>query len=190
MEASRRGRPGVLSALLFSSWLRGEAFTLLRRQLLVLGPLLAQLAALLWRDLDDLLVGLARLAALLGGELRPGLHAPLHALLTLRRHLRVALGDGDPLAPALWLEAFPVGLERREDLLLLRSKLGPCGAHLCFGLGKRLGRLLLRGRLAWHVDRRLSERGSCQEDREDEPRRPHHSSPARFFSQSWNPRSR
>src|SRR5918999_2668157 len=141
MEASRRGRPGVLSALLLSSWLRGEAFTLLRRQLLVLGPVLAQLAALLGRDLDDLLVGLARLAALLGGELRPNLHAPLYALLSQRGHLGVPLGNADPFAPALGLEAFPVGLKRREDLLLLRSELGPCGARLCFGLGRRLRRL-------------------------------------------------
>ena len=44
--------------------LRGEALALLGRQLLVLGPLLAQVGALLGRHLDDLLVGLARLAPL------------------------------------------------------------------------------------------------------------------------------
>src|SRR5918992_2684434 len=130
IEASRRGRPGVLTKSFLPARLRGEAFTLLRRQLLVLGPLLAQLAALLGRHLHDPLVGLARLAPLLRSKLCPGLHAPLHALLAQRRHLRIALGNADPFAPALGLQALPVGLERREDLLLLGGELGPRGAHL------------------------------------------------------------
>src|SRR6267378_436104 len=67
---------------------------------------------------------LVLLAALLGREPRPGLHAPLHALLLLRLHARIALGDRDPLLPALGLERVPVRLERCEGLLLLGGELG------------------------------------------------------------------
>src|SRR5207237_8929669 len=89
---------------------RGEVLALARRQRLVFGPLLAQLAALLWRHLGDALVVLARLAALLGGQLGRGLHAPRHALLLLRLHPRAALRDADPLAPPVRVEARPVRL--------------------------------------------------------------------------------
>ena len=51
------------------------------------------LLALLRRGLDDALVVLARLPALLGAQLGPGLHAPLHALLLLRLHLWIAVGN-------------------------------------------------------------------------------------------------
>src|SRR5687767_14180914 len=113
MDASRRGRPGVPERLtsctsLFAARLRGDFFALARRERLVFRPLLAQLVAPRRRCLDDLLVGLARLSALLGRELGPGLHAALHSLLTLRRHLPIALCYPDPFAPALGLEAFPV----------------------------------------------------------------------------------
>src|SRR5687767_15936015 len=114
MDASRRGRPGVLNSLL-PARLRGDFFALARRERLVFRPLLTQLVAPRRRRLDDLLVGLARLSALLRRELGPGLHAPLHALLALRRHLPVSLRHPDPLAPALGLEAFPVRLERRSE---------------------------------------------------------------------------
>src|SRR5688572_12641339 len=119
MDASRRGRPGVLTNSLLPARLRGDFFALARRERLVFRPLLAQLVAPRRRRLDDLLVGLARLSALLGRELGPGLHAALHALLTLRRHLPIALCYPDPFAPALGLEAFPVRFERGEDHLLL-----------------------------------------------------------------------
>src|SRR5688572_4574092 len=150
MDASRRGSPGVLTGLFFSSRLGREAFALALRQGLVLGPVLAQVAALLGRDLDDLLVGLARVAALLGRQLGPALHAPRDALLLLGLHGRIALGDADPLAPALGLDALPVGLERRQDLLLLGGELGPRRADRGFGLGGGLG---FGRRLAGHVDR-------------------------------------
>src|SRR5688572_14318066 len=190
MEASRRASPGVLSSLL-TTRLRGDFFALARRQRLVFGPLVAQLAALLRRHLDDLLVGLARLAALLGRERGPTLHAPLHAFLFFGLHRRVALGDADPLASALGLDAFPFGLERREDLLLLGGELGPGRARFRLGLRRRLGRGLLGGHLGRDVDRRLGERRAAgQEEGQDQPHLPHHCSASRFFSQFWNPRSR
>src|SRR5438045_2548925 len=129
MLASRRARRGVtlvrlLAARVGRRW-RNQALTLLRRERLVLGPCLAQILGGWPRCLDQVLVVLARLAALLGRELGPGLHAPLHALLLLRLHARIALGDGDPFLAALGLERLPVGLERREGLLLLGRELGP-----------------------------------------------------------------
>src|SRR5215208_200510 len=60
MDASRRSSPGVLPSLL-TTGLRGDLFALARRERLVFGPLLAQLAALFRRHFDDLLVRLARL---------------------------------------------------------------------------------------------------------------------------------
>src|SRR4051812_12609579 len=71
-------RPSVLvpPARVRSTWL----LPVLRRQRLVFGPLLAQPGPLLRRHLGDALVVLARLPALLDGELGPRLHAPLHAL--------------------------------------------------------------------------------------------------------------
>src|SRR5512138_1587431 len=136
MDARRRPRPGVTLALLLAAGVGGsrrrEALALLRRERLVLGPGLAQVLRLRGRALrlGELLVVLARLAPLLGREARPGLHAPLHALLLLDLHARVTLGDGDPLLPALRLERVPVGLERREDLLLLGRQLGPGGTRV------------------------------------------------------------
>src|SRR5205807_6003145 len=106
-----------------------EAFALLRRQRLVLRPGLAQVLVRRALGLGELLVVLARLAALLGAQVRPGLHAPLHAFLLERLHARVALGDLDPLLAPLGLERVPVVLERREDRLLLGGELGPGGPH-------------------------------------------------------------
>src|SRR5688572_12898126 len=180
MDASRRGRPGVLTGLLLAARLRRDRFALALRQGLVFGPLLAQVAALRRRHLDELLVGLARVAALLGRELRPALHAPRDALLLFRLHRRIALGDADPLAPALGLEAFPVGLQRREGLLLLGSELGPRRAYLRLGFCGRLG---LRRGLARYVDRRLGERAPCPNQCNDEEPNAPHSSATRFFSQ-------
>src|SRR5205807_7660521 len=142
---------------------RREVLALVRRQRLVFGPLLAQLAALLGRHLGDALVVLARLAALHGGQLGPNLHAPLHALLLLRLHLGVALGDTDPFAPALGLEALPIRLERRESVLLLDGQLGPRRpAALVFGY--------------------LSPGRACSDaQREDKQCAAHYSSAARVF---------
>src|SRR5216684_2444464 len=124
---------------------RREVLALVRRQRLVFGPLLAQLAALL------------------GAQLGPGLHAPLHALLLLRLHLGVALGDADPLAPAVGLEAFPIRLERREGVLLLDGQLGP-----------RRPAALDPGC--------LSPRRACSDaQREDKQRAAHYCSAARVF---------
>src|SRR5688572_23719838 len=189
MDASRRGRPGVLNSLL-PARLRGDFLALARRERLVFGPLLAQLVAPRRRRLDDLLVGLARLSALLRRELGPGLHAPLHALLALRRHLPVALRHADPLAPALGLEAFPVRLERREDHLLLGRQLGPRGTRLGLRLRRGLGGGLFRGDLRRHVDGGLGKRRRGQEHGQAEPCRAHHCSPSCLRSQFWNPRSR
>src|SRR3990170_3527983 len=159
MDASRRGRPGVLMKSLLPGRLRGDVFALARGERLVFGPLLAQLVAPRGRRLDDLLVGFACLPALLGRELRPGLHAALHALLSLRRHLRIALGHPDPLAPALGLEAFPVGFERREDHLLLGGQLGPSRTRLGLRLRRRLACGLLRDGLWRDIHRGVRERG-------------------------------
>src|SRR2546425_4912095 len=118
MDARRRARPGVTLMLLAArvgGGGRHQALALVRRERLVLGPGLAQvLVRILPRHLGEVLVVLARLAALLGREARPGLHATLHALLLLRLHARIALGDSDPLLPAVRVEGVPVGLERRD----------------------------------------------------------------------------
>src|SRR5213080_4634212 len=112
MDAGRRPRPGVTVALLAArvgGGGRGEALALVGRERLVLGPGLAQV--LFGRGalrLGEVLVVLARLPALLRRQARPGLHAPLHALLLLRLHARVALRNRDPLLPALGLERVPV----------------------------------------------------------------------------------
>src|SRR6187455_754937 len=135
--------------------LRDDVFALAWRERLVLGPVVAQVAALLGRDLDDLLVGLARLAALLGRERGPALHAALHPLLLLGLHRRIALGDADPLAAALGFQAFPVGLERRKRLLLLGGELGPRRTRRGLGLGRGLGGRLFRRGLGRDVDRRF-----------------------------------
>src|SRR5438309_1925745 len=138
MDARRRARPGVTLMLLAARVAgdgRHQALALVRRECLVLGPGLAQvLVRRRPRRLGEVLVVLARLAALLGREARPGLHAALHALLLLRLHARIALGDADPFLPAIGVERVPVGLERREDLLLLGSELGPRGTHAGLGL--------------------------------------------------------
>ena len=132
------------------------------------------------------------LAALLRRQRGPALHAALHALLLLGLHRRIALGDADPLAAALGFQALPVGLERRQRLLLLGGELGPRRARHGFGLRRRLGGRLFRRDLGRYVDRRLCRSRPGEDEGEQEPEAPHHSSaaPARFFSQFWNPRSR
>src|SRR5258708_19386614 len=108
MLAKRRARPGVtlvLGAARVGRRWRNQALALVRRKRLVLGPFLAQvLVALVARLFGEALVVLARLAALIGRELGPGLHAPLHALLFLRLHARLALADADPFLPPLRLQ--------------------------------------------------------------------------------------
>src|ERR1041385_1000205 len=128
MLARRRARLGVTSALGAPGVGRGrrnEALALLRRQRLVFGPGLAQVLVVPARHLREALVVLARLPALLGAQVRPDLHAPLHALLLERLHARIALRDLDPFLAPLTLEVVPVVLERREDQLLLGRELGP-----------------------------------------------------------------
>src|SRR5258705_3375034 len=111
MAARRRSRPGVtlvLGAARVGRRWRNQALALVRRKRLVLGPFLAQvLVALVARLFGEALVVLARLAALLGRELGPGLHAPLHALLLLRLHARISFRDADPLLATLALERLP-----------------------------------------------------------------------------------
>src|SRR6266540_2560165 len=124
MLASRRtrlaARAGVTLVLLAARVGGGrgdQALALVRGQRLIFGPFVAQIFAAFFArhwHLRETLVVLARLAALLGGELRPELHAARHALLLLGLHARVALGDGDPFLAPLRLEGVPVGLERRE----------------------------------------------------------------------------
>src|SRR5712692_6855053 len=193
MLASRRARPGVTLVLLAARVSRGwgnQALALVRRERLVLGPGLAQvLVRRRARRLGEMLVVLARLPALLGREACPDLHAPLHALLLLRLHARIALGDGDPLLPAVGLERVPVGLERRERLLLLGGELGPGRTHA--GLHLRGPRGRLGGRLLRDVGGRLRRGSGCdaEEERSGESAQ-HHSSVARVFRKFWKPRSR
>src|SRR5258708_28756196 len=170
MLARRGASPGVTvvrgEAGVGRRW-RNHALAVVRRKRLVFGPFLAQvLVALVARLFGEALVVLARLAALIGRELGPGLHAPLHALLLLRLHARIALGDADPLLAALGLERLPVGLERRQRLLLLGGQLRPRrtpardgarrlggrfrsggrgGGVLCGGVGLGVGRPPRRG---------------------------------------------
>src|SRR5204862_2567717 len=149
----RASRPGgargsgslrvLRAARLRRTW-RDEILALVRRQRLVFGPLVTQALLLRARALGDALVVLARLAALLGAQVRPQLHAPLHALLLELRHLRIALGDLDPLLAPLDFERVPVVLERREDLLLLGGELGPRRADVL--LHRRRLRALFRRR--------------------------------------------
>ena len=82
--------------------------------------------------------------------------------------------------------------QRRQRLLLLGGELGPRRARHGFGLRRRLGGRLFRRDLGRYVDRRLCRSRPGEDEGEQEPEAPHHSSaaPARFFSQFWNPRSR
>src|SRR4051812_15249218 len=201
MLASLRGRPGArppggtlrLVSARVGRRRRDQALPLVRGQRLVFSPLLAQvLLVLLARHLRQPLVVLARLAALLRRELGPCLHAPRDAFLFLGFHARIALRDGDPLHATLRLERIPVGLERRQYLLLLGGELGPGGACprlRLHGLRGWLGSSLLGVRR--RLRRRLRRRpGGDYEGQDCCESAQHHSSAARFFSQFWNPRSR
>src|SRR5690349_17690237 len=135
MLARRRNRPGVKllrepggSRLLFLRRRLGrwrEALALFRGKRLVLRPLRAEVRTLVGGRLGDALVRLPSHPALLWSEARPVLHALLYALLLRRSQLRIALGDADPLALAHAVQAVPVGLQRREHLLLLGGQLRP-----------------------------------------------------------------
>src|SRR5207247_10011382 len=92
-------------------------------QAVVLLPLLFQPLFFFRRQFFHLLVALARGLAFLGCELCPSLHASLHAHLLVGFHLRITLGDTDPLALSPWLVIVPGDRERREDLLLLLGQL-------------------------------------------------------------------
>ena len=106
-------------------------------QAVVLFPFLFQPFFLVRRQVFDLLVALARVLSLLGGQLGPGLHASLHPRLLIGLHFRIALGNADPLALARGLKLVPVGAERRENLLLLGRQLSPGGGLLRCGGGDR-----------------------------------------------------
>src|SRR5688500_11560094 len=180
MLAKRLGRPGVKTWSVPDLLRWCEVFPLVLRQRLVLGPALGELLVLLLGALlGDALVVLARLAALLGGEGGPALHAPLHAFLALRVHGRIAVGDAYPVAPPVGLEARPVGLERGEDHLLVGGELGPGGAAVRRALFLRRGRL--RGLLAWRLLGGLRE-GACRHAKgkqEGDGAAQHHSSALR-----------
>jgi len=75
-----------------------------------------------------LLTPLARGAALFRRQPGPFSHAVLQALLGLRLHLRVTLGDGNPFLPAFRIELVPLAGKRGEDLLLLGCQFRPCGS--------------------------------------------------------------
>ena len=94
-------------------------------QLLVLAPLAVNLLALLRGHLLELFVPRTHLRALFWVEARPLLHLRLQALLLLCAHLRVALGDLDPLVATLGLDVSPVVGKWGEDALLLRRELRP-----------------------------------------------------------------
>ena len=95
----------------------------LLRQAVVLMPFALNFLALLWRQILDLLVALARLGALLRSEARPLFHLGLHARLLLRSHFRVAPRDIQPF-PAAWpFNAGPFSLQWGQDLLLIGSEL-------------------------------------------------------------------
>src|SRR5690349_5458741 len=112
-----------------------ELAPLLLGEPVVFLPFLTQRLLLVGRQLLELPVALARGLALLRGEARPGLHAPLHLRLLLGLHLGIALGDAEPLALARGLELVPGRRERREDLLLLGRQLRPARRLLRRGRG-------------------------------------------------------
>src|SRR3954469_24758543 len=152
MLARRRSRPGVTRGsgsrlLFFRRGLGGggEALASFGGERLVLRPLRPKIRALVRWRLGDALVGLACDATLLGREPGPILHALLDPLLFLRCELGITLCNADPLAFAWGVEAVPIRLQRRQNLLLLRGQLGPSGAP---GARRRLGRWVFcrRGR--------------------------------------------
>src|SRR5438046_9963309 len=85
---------------------------LLLRPSVVLLLLLLQPLCLVGRQLFHLLVALARRLAFLGGELDPGLHAPLRARLLVGFHLRLTLVHPAPIALARWLQVLTVDRKR------------------------------------------------------------------------------
>lgn len=95
----------------------------LLRQLIVLAPFAADLLALLGRKVLNLPVALADLRALLRSEACPLFHLGLQPGLLLRCHLRIVLGDLDPLDAPGTFDVCPVVGERGQDLLLLRGEL-------------------------------------------------------------------
>src|SRR6476620_1642588 len=193
MLARRRARLGVTLRLVSAGvggGRRHEALPLVGRQRLVFRPFFLQvlLVRVLARHVGEALVVLARLAPLLRRELGPRLHAASDPFLLLRLHLRIALGDRDPLLPALRLERVPVRLEGREHLLLLGVQLRPCGLHIGAWRDLRGG---LVGGLFGRVRAGLRRRpGGDRERQQDREGAQHHSSAARFFSKFWKPRSR
>jgi hypothetical protein len=86
-------------------------------------PFALNFLALLWRQILDLLVALARLGALLRSEARPLFHLGLHARLLLRSHFRVAPRDIQPFPAARPFNAGPFSLQWGQDLLLIGSEL-------------------------------------------------------------------
>ena len=99
--------------LSFSSRLRGEGFALALAGATGTRPLLAQAGALSGGALAICLSVSRAWRRCSGESVAQRLHAPLHALLLLRLHRRVALGDAIHLRRAR-LEAFRFRLERRE----------------------------------------------------------------------------
>jgi len=95
------------------------------RQLLVLAPLAVDFLALLRRHLLELLIARPDFGTLLWFEAGPLLHPRLQTLLLLRTHLRVPLGDLDPLVATLGFDVSPVVGKWGEDTLLLGRELRP-----------------------------------------------------------------
>ena len=104
-------------------------------QILVFLPLAVHFGPLLGWQLFELLIAVTRLGALIVAQRSPVLHAGLQAILLLRCHAGVTLGDLQPLLPTRPLDIGPVVFKRRQDLLLLGIQLRPIRPAIwCGGL--------------------------------------------------------
>ncbi len=70
-----------------------KILALIFRQTLILAPAFTQFLAFLGGQIAEVSVSLTGLLTLLRRELRPLAHARLQALLTIRRHIGIALGN-------------------------------------------------------------------------------------------------
>ena len=136
------------------------------RQLLVFLPFLDDVLPLLRGKLLQRLELLARYLSLRGGELGPGAHLLLHALLLGRPKVGVAFGDAQPFLPALGVKLIPVRGEWRQGTLI----------------GCREFRPRRRPWREWAGNRGRADARRRKDGQADQG--------SKLLSQFWNPRSR